>query len=163
MILLLWHLVAFCPADPRLPKSSLALRRRSRSSRARCRTRLVIRRSRANTAAVIRRHSVLAASKAARAFGTSCLVADASSPFAVILRPSRFPSAACPTRPRLMAAIASPRNPPVIDCSTRAANTSGKLGQSAIISALVAAAILQHELKIGLIKGALPGLVDYRT
>ena len=40
-----------------------------------------------------------------------------------------------------MEAIASPRNPPVIDWSTRAANTSGKLGQSAIISALVATII----------------------
>ena len=36
--------------------------------------------TRANTATVTRRHSALAASKAARALGTSCLVADANSP-----------------------------------------------------------------------------------
>ena len=40
-----------------------------------------------------------------------------------------------PTRPRLMAVIASPRKPPVIPWSTRAANTNGKLGQTPIISA----------------------------
>src|SRR5215831_3681047 len=54
------------------------------------------------------------------------------------LRPNLSARAAWPTRPRLIAATAGPRTPPVSPCNTKAAKTTGRIGHSAITSALTA-------------------------
>ena len=51
------------------------------------------------------------------------------------LRPRRSGNPSFPTKPRLIAATAGPRNPPVIPRSTSAMSTGVKLGQSARIRA----------------------------
>ena len=52
------------------------------------------------------------------------------------LRPMRSPSAAWPTRPRLIAATAGPSTQLAAACRARAATTMKKIGQSAMASAL---------------------------
>src|SRR5215218_8993845 len=53
------------------------------------------------------------------------------------LRPMRSPKAACPTRPRLIAAMAGPSTQLAAACRTRDAMTMGKTGHSPSASALM--------------------------
>ena len=62
-------------------------------------------------------------------------IAAAASPLPMAakraLRPSRSPTAACPTRPRLIAAMAGPSTQLAAECSAVAANITGNMGHAA--------------------------------